>query len=403
MAPKKILFISGSAGLGHLTRDIHIARELRRQYPTVEIAWLSAPSMNEFLVKAGEQLHPVADQYGDDNIPAEKDISGYRGNILKYVDNAKATWAHNVDVFKKITREDRYDVIIGDETYEIVFAANKEPDILTVPFVMIYDCLGGWSMSGNPLEMLGIYMLNRTWSNTRKLHDAGKLHALFVGELEDIPDKGFGFLLPHRRDFARAYFEFIGYVVPPDIEEYADKRKARAELGYGGEPLVICTIGGTANGKALLELCIQTFSLAKERIPNLRMLLVYGPRLSPDSFDLPEGIEVKGYVSALYKHLGASDLVVTMGGGTTTLELTALGRPFLYFPFGHFEQEIYVADRIARQQAGVRMEFYQTTPEILAEAITNNLNKEVCYGAIPTDGAQRAARFISQFLKYSGE
>lgn len=398
MTEKKILFISGSAGLGHLTRDIYIARELRRQYPAVEITWLSAPSMNELLVQAGEKLHPDAGKYGDDNIPAEKDIKGFHGNILKYVSNAKEIWAHNVEIFKEITNKECFDLVIGDETYEIVFAATKDPDILHAPFVMIYDCLGGLAMTRNPLEMLGIYLLNRTWSQTHKLHDAGKLIGLFVGEFEDISDKSFGFLLPHRRDFSRAYFEFIGYVLPPDIEEYTDRAKARAELGYSENPLVICSIGGTALGKDLLELCGQAFPLIREKIPDLRMVLVCGPRLAPESLDVPAGVEAKGYVPTLYRHLAASDLVITLGGGTTTLELTALGRPFLYFPFGHFEQEIYVADRIARHKAGVKMQFYQTTPESLAEAVVTNLRREGNYAAIPTEGAPKAAHFIGKLL-----
>ena len=34
----------------------------------------------------------------------------------------------------------------------------------------------------------------------------------------------------------------------------------------------------------------------------------------------------------LYRHLAACDLAVVQGGLTTTMELTAAKRPFLYFP-----------------------------------------------------------------------
>ena len=48
--------------------------------------------------------------------------------------------------------------------------------------------------------------------------------------------------------------------------------------------------------------------------------------------------EVRGYVPNLYQHFAACDLAVVQGWGTTTLELTALSRPFLYFPREqHFE------------------------------------------------------------------
>jgi len=87
------------------------------------------------------------------------------------------------------------------------------------------------------------------------------------------------------------------------------------------------------------------------------------------------------------------------GGGTTTLELTALRRPFLYFPIeGQFGQQVYVAGQLARHRAGAKMQFSRTSPESLAEMVVANLGKEVDYAAIPTDGAQRAAHLVSELL-----
>ena len=113
----------------------------------------------------------------------------------------------------------------------------------------------------------------------------------------------------------------------------------------------------------------------------------------------PSKVEVKGYVRALYEHFAASDLAIVQGGGTATLELTALRRPFLYFPLAnHCEQQIHVAERLARHQAGVKMVYSQTTPEILAEKVIANLGKEPNYPPIPVDGAQKAAQLIIQLL-----
>jgi predicted glycosyltransferase len=38
---KKILFISGSLGLGHIGRDLAIVNELRRIQPDIQISWLA--------------------------------------------------------------------------------------------------------------------------------------------------------------------------------------------------------------------------------------------------------------------------------------------------------------------------------------------------------------------------
>ena len=114
---------------------------------------------------------------------------------------------------------------------------------------------------------------------------------------------------------------------------------------------------------------------------------------------MPDGIEVRGYVPALYEHLAACDLAITQGGGATTLELTALRRPFLYFPLeGHFEQQIHVAHRLNRHGAGVRMSFRETSPETLAAAVLENLGRDVEYTEINVNGAETAAELIHNML-----
>ena len=62
-----------------------------------------------------------------------------------------------------------------------------------------------------------------------------------------------------------------------------------------------------------------------------------------------EGAKIVGYLPELYKHLAACDIAVVTGGGTVTLELTALQKPFLYFPLeNHFEQEIAVINNLLK-------------------------------------------------------
>jgi UDP-N-acetylglucosamine:LPS N-acetylglucosamine transferase len=220
-----------------------------------------------------------------------------------------------------------------------------------------------------------------------------------LGEIEDVPNRKFGFTLPNRRKLAEQLLNFAGYVLPEDIEDYKDKAEARNLLGYGNEPLVLCSIGGTAAGKHLLNLCINAYPLVKKRIPQLQMIIICGPRVPPDSIQAPAGVKVVGYLPNLYRHMSAADLCIVTGGGTVTLELTALQRPFLYFPLEqHFEQEVAVATRCQRHRAGVRMAWSRTTPESLSEAIISNIGKKIAYASIPTNGSQEAAKIIEAVL-----
>jgi predicted glycosyltransferase len=206
-------------------------------------------------------------------------------------------------------------------------------------------------------------------------------------------------MLPNRRKFAEARYRFVGYILPFQPSDYGDNAETRAQLGYGKEKLIICAVGGTSIGRELLELCGRSYPFIREKTPDARMILITGPRLAGNSIHAPEGVEVREYVPSLYQHLAACDLAIVQAGGTTTLELTALGKPFLYFPIeGHCEQENYVAGRLARHRAGVRMKLSETSPQKLTDKVVSNIGKEVDYASIPTDGAQKAARCIAQLF-----
>jgi len=377
-----VLFISGAIGLGHVTRDLAIARTLRGLIPDVRVEWLAADAARDVIRDAGETLLLLR-----------------IGPGLRQVLRFKRDLETNVAAFKEVTRRVAFDLIVGDETYELAYVIARNPALRTAPFALIVDFVGVETMTGNPIERAIVHVANRGWAALLTRVPPVCDLILFVGEEADVPDAPLGFRLPNRRESARRGVEFLGYICPFEDAAYADKAAVRASLGYGEEPLVVCSVGGTAVGAVLLELCGSAFPLLQEKFPTLRMVLVCGPRISPASLDVPPGVEVRGFVDRLYEHFAASDLAVVQAGGTTTLELTALRRPFLYFPLEeHFEQQIHVAGRLARHGAGVGMRYSQTTRSSLAAAILANLGQEVSYPRIPTGGAQRAAELLARRL-----
>jgi len=400
MSKKKILYVSGSIGLGHVTRDLAIARQLRKQHPEVELSWLACHPATLSLKQAGERLLPEVDIYANANTHAENIARGFEMSTLRYALHESKILRHNLKIYMKIFNREKYDLVISDEAYDLITALAMKFIRLEAPFVMIYDFLGMDSVTKNPFEKLLVNISNSIWKKwDRKLFSGGKNLALFAGEIEDIHDKRLGFFKSNRREHAREFYKFTGYVLPFDPAEYTDKIKIRTKLGYGHEPLVVCSIGGTSIGKDLLELCGQAYPIIKQHVSDLRMVLTCGPRLAADKLKVPQEVEVKGYVPALYEHFAASDLSVVQGGGTTTIELTALNRPFLYFPLAkHCEQQIHVAERLARHKAGSKMIYSQTTPEVLADMIIANLDKKVNYPPISLNGAQKAAQFISELI-----
>jgi predicted glycosyltransferase len=287
--------------------------------------------------------------------------------------------------------------VVGDETYELVGAFAKHPALKRSPFVMIYDFVGLDRASHNPLERLLVHTVNRSWCRGGKppVEDL----ALMIGEPDDVPDRPFGWRLPNRRQYARRYYQFVGYILQFDPAAYADRASVRAALGYDQRPLILCSIGGTTVGRELLELCAAAYPHIRDQVRDVRMVLVCGPRLDPATINAPAGVEVRGYLPRLFEHLAACDLAIVQGGGTTTLELTALRRPFIYLPLqGHFEQEVMVAGRLHRQQAGQRLRYADTTPEGLAATAVGLLGSEPTWPPIRRDGAKRAAELINALL-----
>jgi hypothetical protein len=92
-------------------------------------------------------------------------------------------------------------------------------------------------------------------------------------------------------------------------------------------------------------------------------------------------------------------MAVVQGGLTTSMELTANRRPFLYFPLRHhFEQNLHVRHRLDRYRAGRCMDYETETPGTIAAAIAEELGRTVNYRPVERDGAARAAAAIAELL-----
>jgi UDP:flavonoid glycosyltransferase YjiC (YdhE family) len=132
------------------------------------------------------------------------------------------------------------------------------------------------------------------------------------------------------------------------------------------------------------------------------MLLVTGPRIDPRLLPDSEGMDKRGYVPDLFEHLACADAAVVQGGLSTTMELVATGRPFIYFPLRrHWEQQHFVTHRLAHYGAGIRMDFATTSADDLATAMRTALaqaSSTLTYRDVPRGGAGRAAGLIAGLI-----
>jgi predicted glycosyltransferase len=223
--------------------------------------------------------------------------------------------------------------------------------------------------------------------------------AIFVGNPGDLVEDPLGPGLPSVREWTLEHFAFSGYVGAASAGAPASAGTGAVAAKRPGELLCVATVGGSGTGEALLRRVIDAFPLARRTLPTLRMIVVAGPRIDPGRLQAHDGLEIHGYVDGLDQLLATCDLAISHGGLTTTMTLTAHGRPFLYVPLrNHFEQNRHVRHRLGEYRAGRCVEWADTEPAALAAAIVAEIGKPVRYRPVETDGAERAAALLAELL-----
>jgi pimeloyl-ACP methyl ester carboxylesterase/predicted glycosyltransferase len=399
--PRRALFISSPIGLGHAQRDVAIARELRRLVPDLEIDWLAQHPVTAVLEGEGERVHPMSAELANESGHMESESAEHDLHCFQAWRRMDEILLANFMVFHDVAREENYDLWIGDEAWELDYYLHENPEEKRAAYVWLTDFVGWLPMpDGGEREAFLTADYNAEMIEHIARYPRIRDRALYVGNPDDVVPDAFGPELPLIRDWTEQHFDFAGYVSGFDPAAFADREKLRAELGYRpGEQVCIVTVGGSGVGGHLLRRVVDAFPEAKELVPELRMIVVAGPRIDPAAFPEADGLEVRAYVHNLYRHLAACDLAVVQGGLTTSMELTANRRPFLYFPLRHhFEQNFHVRRRLERYGAGRAMDFETATPDVIAQAIAEEIGREVDYVPVETDGAAKAAASLAELL-----
>ncbi|WP_433731213.1 alpha/beta fold hydrolase [Actinoplanes sp. CA-051413] len=399
--PRRVLYLSSPIGLGHARRDLAIVAELRRLRPGVQVDWLAQHPVTALLSARGEHVHPASRWLASESRHMEAEAHGHDLPAFAAIRRMDEILAANFMVFADLAEERRYDLWVGDEAWDVDHFLHENPELKTAAYAWLTDFVG-WlpTAAGGPAEAALTADHNAEMIEHIERFPRVRDRALFVGDPEDIVAGVFGPGLPAIAGWTERHYDFTGYVTGFPPADIADRPAVRAELGWGPhDRICVVAVGGTAVGVHLLRRALAAYPSAARQVPGLRMVVVTGPRLDPAELAAPPGVEVHGYLPDLHRHLAAADLAVVQGGLSTTMELTAAGRPFLYVPLeNHFEQQSHVPHRLARYGAGRRIAFADTGPEQLARAIAEEIGRTVHYRPVATDGAARAARRLAELF-----
>jgi predicted glycosyltransferase len=400
--PRRALYISSPIGLGHAQRDVSIAAELRKLHPDLEIDWLAQHPVTDVLETHGERIHPMSAELASESAHITAESSEHDLNAFQAIRRMDEILVNNFMVFHDVVTDGEYDLVIGDEAWDIDHFLHENPELKRTAFAWLTDFVGWLPMpAGGAREAFVTADYNAEMIELVERFPRIRDRAIFVGEPDDIVPDDFGPGLPPIRDWTERHYDFSGYITGFDPSPLIEGRdELRRELGYQpDERVVIVTVGGSGVGEALLRRVIASYPEAARRVNGLRMIAVAGPRIDPMTLGAASGVEVRAFVPSLYRHLVACDLAVVQGGLTTTMELAAARRPFLYFPLrNHFEQNRHVRHRLERYGAGRCMDYETSTPEVIAEAIAAEIDRPIDSRPVESDGAARAAALIAPLI-----
>src|SRR4051794_13337735 len=399
LSGRRGMFLSPPIGLGHPRRDLAIAAELQKLRPELQIDWLAQPPLADWLRRGGFSVHPASEFLASeaahiDSVAGEHDLHAFQA--IREMDEILVA---NFMVFAELVEQERYDLWIGDEAWDLDHFLYENPALKTTPYAWLTDFVGWLPMSeGREAELTADY-------NAEVLHHVARLprlrdRAVFVGNPADVVPGSFGPGLPEIRTWTEENYAFAGYVTGFDPAEIADRDALRAEFGFApDEPVCVVAVGGSGAGAHLLRRAMAAFPLAAQRGPGLRMVVVTGPRIDARSLPPVPGVEVLPFVPDLHRRLAACDYAVVQGGLTTTMELVAARRPFAYVPLrNHFEQNLHVRHRLANYRAGTCVQWDDATPERLAEVIAAGIGTSVDYAPVESGGAARAAALLADLF-----
>jgi pimeloyl-ACP methyl ester carboxylesterase/predicted glycosyltransferase len=398
---RKALFISSPIGLGHVQRDLAIARELRKLQPDLAIDWFTVDPAAAYLAREGERVHPICARLANESrhfeqVAGEHDLHAFFA--LRTMDEVMV---NNFMTFADLMEREHYDLVIGDEAWDVDYYYHENPELKRQPFVFLTDFVGCLPVADDEREAFLCADRNADDIEHVARFPYVRDAAIFVGNPDDVTEQPFGPGLPSIRSWTDRNFSYSGYALPFDPRSYSDTEKTRKRLGYRPtEKIAIAAVGGTGVGRHLLDRIAQAFPHMKRQLPELRMILVAGPRLPVASFPRIDGLEVRPYVHNLFEHLACCDLALVQGGLSTCMELVATRRPFLSFPLQrHFEQCVHVRRRLANYGADFAVALREITPEKLAGQALDAMHRPVRYKPVETDGAARAAHRIAQVLE----
>jgi len=333
-------FFSSPIGLGHVTRDIAIVKNIKN----ISINFVTGSGAAEILRKLD---YKIDDVYNPPSFIVE---NGILNNQTKWLWNYFQYYKNCKKISEKIIKINNSDLIISDEDFASLTVAQN----LKIPNILITDVLETKFTKG--IASLIERKMNKSMMNIIKKCD-----------VVIIPEEG------HDQGNIKR--------VGPIVREINVSREELREKFSFNKTTIIISIGGTDAGLFLIEKSIESILKIKQ---DIEIIVVSGPAISKKF----SNVRNLGFVDNLHELIFASDLIISLAGKSTIDEAKAYGTPGIFIPIkGHFEQE----DNAKTE--GFIFEDINRLETLISEKLEQKRNK------INTNGAKLASEIIKKMIK----
>ncbi len=230
---RRALWISSPIGLGHVQRDLAIARAVRKRVPDLEIHWWAQPPVTSVLADAGEIIHPASSELACESAHWESEATDHDLPAFYAFRRMDEILCANYMLFDDVVRDTSYDLWVGDECWEIDYFLHENPERKIAPYVFMTDVIGFLPTDpGDPREAELCADYNADSIEKRERFPRLRDLSMFIGSFDELPDVPFGPGLPGIRSWSRRWFCSVPYVVPFNPGAYRDRARLRRRLGY---------------------------------------------------------------------------------------------------------------------------------------------------------------------------
>ena len=333
-------FFSSPIGLGHVTRDIAIVKNLE----DFSVNFVTGSGAAKILKKLN---YNIDDVYNPPSVVVE---NGVLNNQTKWLWNYYQYYKNCKNISEKIIKKNNSELVISDEDFASLTIAQE----VKIPNILITDVLETKFTKG--IASFIEKKMNKSMMNIIKNCDV----VIIPENGEDVDN--------------------IRRIGPIVREINLSREELRKKFSFNKKTILI-SVGGTDAGLFLIQKSIE--SILKLNL-DIEIILVTGPSITK-KFD---NVKNLGFVDNLHELIYASDVVISLAGKSTIDEAKAYGTPGIFIPIkDHFEQEN------NSKNEGFTFNDINKLDELILEKLDKKRNK------VNTNGAELAAEIIRKFTK----